>query len=302
MFKPLKSSTSNWAIDDIAAGNWNRLYKFEENAPLSFKVIDNGIFVRNIQTELKKNSEFTGQYEKHLDFLGSLSEIKIWLKTEGHVVPMSLVDIYHSFVRNLRDDSFDDQLYNCSLISFMGPLGPFKEIPLVECLNDRMIEKFLFNSSVKSKIPTRKLRVRTSGHIMVSHGENFERKNNIQIKQITDTGVLFSSKDGFIIDDFSKSNTLKFHINTTNLQNFTQNNLKFTGEKTEEFFYSDDDLRYFFVDEGKVKRSLSYKSEQTNEFFLFIRYQDMMESDVPSVFRAFTEKANDYFLNFTQAA
>ncbi len=302
MGKALKSSKSNWTVDDIAAGNWNRLYKFDENTPLMFKVIDNSVFVQNIQNELKKCSKFNGLYETHLSFLDSLAEVKIWVKTEGHVVPMTLLDIYHSFAKNLRDESFDDQLYNYSLISFMGALGPFKEIPLIECLNDRMIEKFLFNSSVKSKIPTRKLRVRTSGKILVSHGENFESRDNIQIKQITDTGILFSSTDGFAIDSFAKSNVLKFHVNTSHLKNFTESDFKSSKKMTDDFFYSDDELRYFFVEEEKVKRSLSFKSEQTNEFFLFVRYHDMLESDVPNVFREFTEKANTYFQHFTKAA
>jgi len=60
-------------------------------------------------------------------------------------------------------------------------------------------------------------------------------------------------------------------------------------------YYSDDDLRYFFIEEKKIQKNLSFRSDETNEFFLFCRYHDMLESDVPGIFSEFVTKLEDYF-------
>ena len=74
-----------------------------------------------------------------------------------------------------------------------------------------------------------------------------------------------------IVDNFSRSEVLKFHINTEELKKFTDNDLRSTQKDVvPDYFYSEDELRYFYIDQSKVKRSLSYKSDETNEFFMFI--------------------------------
>lgn len=288
----------DWPMQDTLDGEWNKSYKIDQNAPFEFKIVDNHMLMKNIQKRLKADSSLQAKYSENLEFIITLKAIKIWLKLDGSVIPMNLLDVYTCFTKHLKDSSFDDQLYNCNSVSFMGPMGPFKEIPLVQCLNDKLIGKFLFESSLKSKIPARNLRVRTSGDVLVTHGENHELQNRVQMKQITKNGILFSCRDGMVVDNFSRSEILKFHINTEKLKNFTDNNLKMQLSSKTDFFYSEDDLRYFYVDETKIKRSLSYKSDETNEFFLFIRYCDMQESDIPSVFIEFTKKVENYFQFF----
>lgn len=293
-----KMSELDWPMEDTLNGEWNKTYKIDQNAPFEFKIIDNHILMRNLQKRLKGDSTLQAKYSENLDFINTLKSISIWLKLDGSVIPMTLLDVYTCFTKHLKDSSFDDQLYNCNSISFMGPMGPFKELPLVQCLNDKLIGKFLFESCLKSKIPARNLRVRTQGDIMVTHGENHELQNRLQMRQITKNGILFSCTDGMIVDNFSRSEVLKFHINTEELKKFTDNDLRSSQIAVPDFFYSEDELRYFYIDQSKVKRSLSYKSDETNEFFMFIRYCDMMESDIPSIFIEFTDKVENYFKYF----
>ena len=302
MMKAAKLQGLDWATTETLTGDWSKTYKLDQNAPFEFKIIDNHLIMKHIKNTIKNNNEVQKQHNENLDFLNTLSSIKIWLKLEGSVMPMTLLDVYHTFTKHLKDSSFDDQLYNCSSISFMGPMGPFKEIPLVQCLNDRLIDKFLFNYSLKSKIPARNLRVRTHGDILVTHGTQQEFQNRVQIKQITNSGILFSCTDGMVVDNFSQSDMLKFHINTEELKKFTDNNFRMPLTPQKDFFYSEDDLKYFYIEESKIKKSLSYKSDETNEFFLFIRYCDMLESDVPAIFMDFTKKLEGYFQYFVKTA
>lgn len=292
------NSEYRWPFQDIANGEWNKVYKIDQNAPFSFKMMDNHVFMKNIQQELKTNSDFKDVFSDRLGFLAELKTTDVWLKVDEDIFPMKLIDVYTSFIKNLKDQSFDDQLFNCNEISFMGPMGPFKVIPLVECLNENILDKFIFNSLLKAKLPSRRMRIMTTGSVGVVHGADMDQFDEVEIKQITDNGILFSSKDAMVINNFSNSDLLKFHIDTRQLKKFVDNNLRMPLDFKEDFFYSEDDLRYFFIEEVKVKRNLSYKSGEEDEFFLFCRFSDMLESDVPNIFLEFTEKVDRYFKHF----
>jgi hypothetical protein len=292
----------NWPLQDVANGDWNKVYKIDQNAPFSFKMMDNHVFMKNIRQELKTNSDFKDVFSDKLSFIAELKKTDVWLKVDENIFPMKLIDVYTSFVKNLKDQSFDDQLFNCNEISFMGPMGPFKAVPLAECLNENILDKFIFNSLLMAKLPGRRMRIMTSGSVGVVHGPEMDQFDNVEIKQITDNGILFSSKDAITVNEFSNSELLKFHIDTRQLKKFVDNNLRMPLEFNEDFFYSEDDLRYFFIEEVKVKRNLSYKSGEDDEFFLFCRFADMLESDVPNIFLEFTEKVDHYFKHFANTS
>ena len=292
----------DWVTKETLTGDWTKTYKIDQNAPLEFRLIDNRVIMNHLQKTLKSDSSISAEYDKNLEFIQTLRSIKLWLKLDECVLPMTLHDVYTTFTKNLKDDSFDDQLFNCNEVSFLGPLGPFKNVSLIQCLNDRMIGKFLFESSLKSKIPSRNLRVRTNEDILVTHGEREELQSRVQIKQITNSGILFSSLDGMTIDQFSRSEELKFHINTKSISQFTKNNFRMPLNLEKNFFYCEDGINYFKVQESKIKRTLSYKSDETNEFFLFVRYCDMKESEVPREFMNFTQNLEKYFQYFLKSA
>lgn len=291
---PQQTSQSDWKMKDLLAGEWNKTYKIDGNTPLSFKMMDNSIMTKEIQKSLKASDESYANFQKQLGFIDRQKQTKLWVKIDGNIINMTLLDVYNTFLAYLKDKSYEDQLFNVNEVSFLGPLGPFTSIPLVQCINYRIINQFIYSSILTNKIPMRKMRILTEGKVLVTYGQNLDQVTELNVKQITDTGILFSSHDEYAIDDFGKCEILKFHVNTDAIKKFTDNKFR-SEQKIEDLYYSEDDLRYFFIEEKQIQRSLSYRSDETNEFFLFCRYHDMLESDVPNVFSEFMEKLEDYF-------
>jgi hypothetical protein len=84
----------------------------------------------------------------------------------------------------------------------------------------------------------RSLRVHTKGKIQIEYGDDFNKTANLEIKQVTDSGILFSSKDDMILNDIETSEYIKFFIDTRAMNDFVQNNLVMKNDKEEEFFYT----------------------------------------------------------------
>lgn len=291
------SNELSWVLKDLVDGKWNQLYKIDKNAPFYFKFNDNQKIIKNLQIKIKEDANIKQLFNYQHVFGDELKKVKLWIKSEDSIIQMNMLDIYTGLLKHLRDSSFEDQLFNSNEVSFIGPLGPFKHMSLIECLNDELIEKFIFSQIIKNKLPSRKLRIHTNGKIRVEFGEDFDTYANIEIKQITDSGILFSSKDDLLLETISKSEFVKFYIDTRMMNTFLENNMKMPKSVTEEFFFTKDDLRYFFIEEKNIVKSLSYKSGLNNEVFLFCRYHHMLESDVPNIFHEFTQKVKEYFQN-----
>ncbi len=289
------SNELSWPLKDLVNGKWNKVYKIDKNAPFYFKFNDNHKIIKNLQTRLKENDEAKKLFSYQHIFGDELKKIKLWLKSEENIIQMSMYDIYSGLLKHLKDHSYEDQLFNSNEVSFIGPLGPFKHMALIECLNDELIDKFIFSQIIKNKLPSRKLRIHTRGKVRIEFGEEFDTFANIEIKQITDSGILFSSKDDLLLETVSKSQFIKFFVDTRMMNQFLENNLEMPNDANEDFFFTKDHLRYFFIEEVNVVKSLSYKSGVTNEVFLFCRYHHMLESDVPNIFHEFTQKVKDYF-------
>ncbi len=287
--------TSDWPLNELIKGNWNDKYAFDQNAPLYFKFNDNQKLIKNLQNKLKSNSTFHHIFDNQISFKNELKTIRIWLKNDDNIIEMNILDVYTGLIKHLRDQSFEDQLFNSNEVSFIGPLGPFKHMPLIECLNDELIDKLIFSQVLQNKLPTRKMRIHTQDHIRMEYGDKFDKIENIEIRQITDSGILFSSTNDIILNQINNSEFVKVFIDTTAIKKFTDNDLTQVEEQKSPFFYTENELRYFFIEEKNILKSLSYKSGFNNEVFLFCRYLHMLESDVPNVFHDFTQKVNDYF-------
>lgn len=294
LITPKTEQQVDWKVEDMLSGEWNKLYKIDKNIPLYFKLMDNSLLTKEIKNQIKSDSKIHDLYSQQLAFIERQRLNDLWVKIEGNIVKMNLLDLYNTFLCYLKDKSYEDQLFNINEVSFMGPLGPYSELPLIQCLNDRIINKFIFASVMNNKIPMRSMRLLTEGTVLVNYGKELEHLSELNVKQITDTGILFSSFDEFVIDDMSKADVLKFHMTTEKIKSFMDNNFK-SDEPLSDLYYTENELRYFFVEENKMQRGLSYRSDETNEFFLFIRYYDMLESDVPNIFMQFMDKLKDYF-------
>lgn len=284
-----------WPTLELVSGKWEKKYKVDSNAPFYFKLKENNAALKKFQQDLKMDPKLKDQYAHQFHFLEDLKTKKLWLRLDEIIVPMNLFDVYSSFLRFLRDKTFEDELYNLNEISFVGPAGPFEESSLIECMNENTIDKMIFNSILKNKLPMRGFRVHTEGTVHVNFGRELEESTTLNVKQITDTGILFSSYDDTLLDTFTKGDMVKVFMDTRPLKTFINNDLKMPEKLGRDFFHTTDQLRYFYVEESNFQKHLSYKSGKTNEVFFFCRFHDMLESDVPNLFFDFNEKLKTYF-------
>lgn len=287
--------TYNWPTLDLVNGKWEKKYKVDSNAPFYFKIKENNSILRKIQYDLKNDESLKDKYLHQFHFLEDLKLKKLWLRLNEIIVPMTMYDIYNGFMRTLRDKTFEDELYDVNEISFESAAGPYKNMSLVECMNDNIIDKMIFNSLLKNKLPMRGLRVHTEGKVQILSGENLDDKNILNVKQITETGILFSSYDETLLDTISKGDMIKVFLDTRPLLTFIDNNLKMPNKIDRDFFYTTDELRYFYVEQHQMQKMLSYKSGRTNEVFFFCKFHHMLESDVPNIFMNLNEKLKLYF-------
>ncbi|MBD66063.1 MAG: hypothetical protein CME62_12705 [Halobacteriovoraceae bacterium] len=285
---------NGWILEDVLSGAWHKEYKIDQNAPFSFSLKDCSSITKFIQSEVKSVTDIHTQYLENLSFEARQSQVKLWVKLTDQIIQMSLLDVYQCFLKYLKDQSFEDQLFNVNEVSFLGPTGPFTNISLINCLNERLINQFIMSGLISNKLPTRKYRVKTHSILLVEFGEQMEHRTTFAMKQITDTGILFSTKDDLAVQELSKSDVVKFYMDTRGLKDFVNNNLQTTHQKND-FFYSENQLRYFFIEENKIQKNLSFQSNETNEYFLFCRYRHMLESDIPHIFMEFSAKLDDYF-------
>ncbi len=283
-----------WPIVDLVEGKWNSSYKLDRNAPFELKLNDNHLLIKKMKSLLKEDEDLKKVFDYQKHFVEELKNTIIWVKQEDQIIKMNLNDLYLSFSKFLKDTSFEDQLYDCNLVSFVGPLGPFKEITLISLLNDELVRKYIFSQVLGNKLPMRKLRVHTKGKIRIEYGSEFDHLANLEIKQITDSGILFSTNDDLLLNTIEQSQFVKFFVDTRLINEFTNNNFKINENWGEEFFYTKDTLRYFFIEQVNIVKSLSYKSATTNEVYLFCRYHHMLESDVPNIFYDFVNKVENH--------
>ena len=284
-----------WPLDDVVHGKWNQSYKISDNAPFYFKFNDNQKIIQKIQNKLKTSQEYKELFKHQLKFSKDIKQTKVWIQQGEKILPMNLEDVYNAFTIFLKNGDYEDQLFNTSDVSFIGPMGPFKSIALIQCLNEELIEKFIFSYLVSNKLPLRKLRIHTEGNIKLQCGNDLNINTMVNIKQITDSGILFSSHEDLLLEALSQGEIAKFYIDTRSLKEFMGNEFICETDKGNNFFYTDDELRYFFIEEKNIVKTLSYKSAETNEVFLFCRYPHMLESDVSRIFMEFTSKLKAYF-------
>ncbi len=293
------SQDLTWPLTDIVNGKVNQLYKIDKDSPFYFKLTDQSKIMRKVQRHMKDKPELNALYGYHYNFTKALKQNVLWLKTETGIISMTLYDVYSALMKHLRDATFEDQLFNCNQVSFVGPLGPFRDMPLVQCLNQDTIDKFIFDQILKNKLPLRKRRILTSSQVIMEYGGEFQYKSKLKIKQISENGLLFAMNDSIILDLMAKGEYVKLFVDTRNLVSFTENKLRSQKKFNDDFFYTEDELRYAFVRESDLIKSLSYNSGDTNEVYFFCRFSDMRETDIPNSFYDFFNVLNDYFDQLT---
>lgn len=288
-----------WPITEVEAGKGICSYRINENAPFTFKLYDNSSLVKHLQTQAKESEAKQENYSPSVADVKNLKTTKLWIKNgDESLITLTLLDVYNTLIKHLKHKGSEDHLFNLNEVSFIGPLGPFKEMALIECINDQLVDQFVFKNVLANKLPSRKFRIHVEDKVLIQYGEELKKFCTLNIKQITDTGILFSSNDDVLLNELNSGDMVKFYINLKNLKNFIANDLKHEEKIDSSYFYTEDELSFFFVKEKNIVKSLSFKSSLNNEVFFFCRFHHMLESEAPNIFGSFVEKVKHYMHKF----
>lgn len=288
----LNGLSSNWFTDDFEKGFYNRLYQVNQNSPFQFKITDNAILLDRAREYFRRERDL---FKNLKDLDQRLYRTKLWLKMEDAILPMNLSDLYQSFFKFLKDPEQEEIIFNSYEVSFVGPLGPFKNLSVVDCLNEDVLGNYIFYYLLKNKLPSRSMRLRLNEEVKVKFGRSNEMATHVYLKQISDTGLLFSTKDDFFINKLEKSPYVNFYLDTTSLVQFLKNNEQATERNQGQFFFTEDEGQHFRIEQDKIQTSLSYQSSSTNEFHLFCRYQFILNEEITGQFRELIEQLKAYF-------
>jgi hypothetical protein len=265
--------------------------------PITFHWADSSKLTRSMQSSLKLDNSLQVTLQQLEYKFHELQQIMLWVKNHDSIIPMSLYDVYMTMMAHLKKGEFEDQLFNSQELSFIGPTGPYKFSTMVELLNKSTFNEFVFYSILKNKLPHRGFRLHTQGQVMMQFGQHLDQVTMLKIQQITDNGVLFASRDELLLDNMTKGEVCKFMLDTTAISRLLDGH--YPEDPGQDLFFTSNDLRYFVVKQTDIIKSLGYDSAITGEFYLFIRYSHMHDSELPVVFKTFIQTVKK---NILQAA
>jgi hypothetical protein len=281
--------------------NYFANFKFEKsfrpfaNFPLDLHWADARILIEKVRAEAKFGDEkFYHEKQFAIGTVESLKKVPIWLKNGDYVIPMTMFDIYSSLGQFIKKEAMEDELFNCHEISFIGPSGPFKNMPLINCVNEQTLNIYLHWMVMVNKLPQRAFRLNTKGHVAADFiAQDQTDSNLLNVEQITDSGILLSSKNDFLLERTESIEELKVYFNTEKMLDA----VKSEKNRSDEIFFSKDKLHYFKISKSKLITKLKYNSHHSGEFFLFCRYFDMYESEVPEIMKDFTSETKKIILD-----
>lgn len=257
--------------------------------PITMHWSDSAKLIKLFQSRIKSDEHFQMAINILENKFNALKNEKIWLKKEDIILTMSLYDVYLTLIQHLKNDQFEDQLFNSQDVSFIGPTGPFMNITMIELVRNQFFNDFLYFNILKNKIPQRSFRLHTSGEIIIQFGKDMEQFSKVEVCQLTDNGVLFSCMDDLVLENSSHGLVVKFMIDTSNIYQLLEGK-KLNSPNESKLYYTTDELKYFTIDQNKLIKSLSYDSGISGKFYLFARYVHMKDSDLPNVFKQFVEQ------------
>jgi hypothetical protein len=246
--------------------------------------------IRALQSEIKSGGHLTKCISELDTRLMGLNQKTLWIKNKETIFPMSIYDVYLTLMAHLKKGDFEDVLFDGHEISFISPSGPYKNSTVVELVSRRTFQDFVHYHVLKNKLHHRGFRLHTRGNVKMLYGADLENSTLLEIKQITDNGVLFSSRDEVLLDSVTHGEQVKVLIDTSKVCELLDGK---DVTNHQDLFFTNNELRYFNVHTKDIISSLSYDSALTGEFYLFIRYWHMQESELPSVFNDFINYSKD---------
>ena len=258
--------------------------KLNNNYPLSLQWSNDSILTKKIKNLLKEtdNKDQLDQLNCELE---KLKYVPLWLKLDESVLKLSAHDIYHTMCMHFRNGEFEDQLFNAQSVSFVSPAGPFKDLSIVDCIHEDTLQAFILSYVLQNNLPQRSFRLDTKGEALLSYGEFNERNLRVNVNQLTDSGILFSSDNYDLLEVIDDAQYFKFQMTTKNLDNYFDEN----SSLNEDLFFSNNITEAFTVDSTKLTKSLKYDSGETGKFYLFCRYVDIKGGEHGGKFKSFVE-------------
>jgi hypothetical protein len=258
--------------------------KINKNYPLSLQWSNDSVLTKKIKNLLKENTN-ADQLTRLTSELEKLKDVPLWLKLDESVLKLSAYDIYHTMCMHFRSGEFEDQLFNAQDISFVSPAGPFKDLSIVDCIHEETLEAFILVYVLQNNLPQRSFRLDTKGEALLSYGEFNERNLRVDVDQLTDSGILFSSDNYELLEVIDDAQFFKFQMTTKNLDDY----FIADSSPSEDLFFSNNITEAFTVNSAKLSKSLKYDSADTGKFYLFCRYVDMQGTDHAEKFKTFVE-------------
>ncbi len=240
--------------------------KLNKNFPFTLKYSDGKNIISKIQRDIKNSEVYAQEFNNYFSFINDLSNTKFWIQKENNIFPMTLMDLYQAFLQFIKSGEFEDQLYNVSDISMYGPLGPFKPVALIKMINKSLADKIILYNIIKNKLPTRKFRLNINQQVAIQFGNNFCKVEDINLKQITEHGIVLSLRDDIILPEIEQSEKLRVYLSLNFLDGITG---------TDNMFYSDYKDDMYTIDQSNIKYYLSYNSFESNEVYFFCRFNHL---------------------------
>lgn len=259
-----------------------------EKAPIYFHWSNSAAGTKFVQNMARENEMLDQSLRAIWHRLSELKNVQLWLKTREHIIPMNLFDVYLTLVGHLKKQDQEDNLFNCHEVSFIGPEGPYRETTLVQLLNRHTYYEFIYYYLIKNKLPLRDYRLFVSGAVVLQFGPNLCYSTVVNVRQLTSSGVLFSSKDEQLLEKVSSGPLLKFMAMSDHLSQIKNGCSTFTANKAD-LFFTTDVCNFFSIVESRVMKSLSFESGISGEYFLYCRYHDMTDGEFPDVAKDFVE-------------
>ena len=283
--KHLKDSTFDFNNLEIGT----QLY---QKTPVFYHWSNCSVGTKFLQFSAKQHSELDTTINDVWLKIQQLKDVSIWLKSGDHIIPMNMFDVYATVMTHLRKSNQDDNLFNGHEISFIGPSGPYKHTTLVQLINKTLYQDFLYFYLIKNKLPLRQFRLFVEGNVVVQYGNGHRYSGVLKVKQLTDNGILFSTKDDDFVQKVDHCDKVKFIALTDHLSELiTSPDEGGKSLKNNDLFFTTDSMQFFTVEADKIIKSLSFDSGISGDFFLFCRYCDMKESNFPDVTKKFIEQS-----------
>lgn len=297
-----KVNTSNYVgiIENVK--NYFKNFQFEstfnlvDGVALKLHWADSTSLVNNVRKKAKLGEDqFFSQRNFAISTIESLKKVPVWLNNGGFVFAMSMYDLYHTMGQFIKKESLETELYNIQQVSFIGPLGPFKEMPLIDCINEQTLNIYIHWLVMTNKLPQRAFRLLTEGVVYAElHQGEQMAETTFKVSQITDSGILFKSNNDLLLEKLAYTDNVKIYFDNEKIHEAV--NAGNTKENAD-LFYTQDKLKYFKIDSDKVRQNLKYNSHKSGEFYLFCRYHHMKESDTPVEMKKFTTDLKELLLD-----